>query len=173
MVKSVIVPAANIVSNMFQLLNRGVPLRSVLKGTPAKTAELNRYIKNRSREISLEADLRAAEGKKSLVDIRKIGIQLQSIQDAYRRMSIWPLIEAGEFSAISNGQVTQEDLALADGKWTNWVERKVAELPDGLRTAATLRSGHQGHGPFRVWLVRCSTETSSPKRCFMTTWTIQ
>ena len=51
-------------------------------------------------------------------------------------MSIWPLIEAGEFSAISNGQVTAEDLALADGKWTNFVERKVAELPPGFRTAA-------------------------------------
>ena len=51
-------------------------------------------------------------------------------------MSIWPLIQAGEFSAISNGQVTAEDLALADGKWTNFVERKIASLPDGIRTPA-------------------------------------
>ena len=51
-------------------------------------------------------------------------------------MSIWPLIEAGEFSAISNGQVTAEDLALADGKWSNFVEKKINELPDGLRTPA-------------------------------------
>jgi hypothetical protein len=135
-VKSVIVPAANMVSNMFQLLNRGVPLRSVIKGVGAKTVEINFYIKARHREIGLEADLRAAKGKKDLVAIRKLENQIQSLHDSYRRLSIWPLIEAGEFSAISNGQVTAEDLALADGKWTGWLERKVAELPDAFRTPA-------------------------------------
>ena len=54
-VKSVIVPAANMVSNMFQLMNRGVPLRHVLKGVPAKTAEINAYIKRRAKEVDLEA----------------------------------------------------------------------------------------------------------------------
>jgi hypothetical protein len=62
-VKSVIVPAANMVSNMFQLLNRGVPLRAIIRGVPAKTAEINAYIKRRHREIDLEADLRAAQGR--------------------------------------------------------------------------------------------------------------
>jgi len=133
-VKSVIVPAANMVSNMLQLLNRGVPLRHVLKGVPAKTAEINSYIQRRNREINLEADLRAAIGKNDLVEIRKIKNQLRSLTDSYKRMSIWPLIEAGEFSAISNGQVTEEDLAIADGKWTDWIERKVKDLPPGLRT---------------------------------------
>lgn len=135
-VKSVIVPVANVVSNMVQLLNRGVPVRHVLKGFRDKTAEINFYIKARNREIGLEADLRAATGSNDLVAMRKIGNQIQSLQDSYRRMSIWPLIEAGEFSAISSGQVTAEDLALADGKWTDFVERKVNELPDGLRTPA-------------------------------------
>lgn len=135
-VQSVIVPAANLISNMFQLLNRGVPLRHILKGVPAKTAEINHYIQNRSREVELEADLRAAQGRNELGKILRLKNELRSIQDGYKRMSIWPLIEAGEFSAISNGQVTAEDLALADGKWTNWVERKIAELPTGLSTIA-------------------------------------
>ncbi len=135
-VKSVIVPAANLVSNMIQLLNRGVPVRHILKGVPAKTAEINSYIKRRGREIDLEADLRAAKGRNDIVAIRKLENEIRSLQDSYRRMSIWPLIEAGEFSAISNGQVTAEDLALADGEWANWVERKVASLPDALRTPA-------------------------------------
>ena len=76
-VKSVIVPAANLVSNMFQLLNRGVPLRHILTGVPAKTAEINFYIKRRAREIDLEADLRAAEGKNDLVAMRKLKNELQ------------------------------------------------------------------------------------------------
>lgn len=135
-VKSVIVPVANMVSNMFQLLNRGVPLRSVLKGVGTKTVEINFYIKARNREIGLVADLRAAKGKNDLVAIRKLENQIQSLHDSYRRLSIWPLIEAGEFSAISSGQVTAEDLAIAEGKWTGWVERKVDGLPDPFRTPA-------------------------------------
>ena len=66
-VKSVVVPAANLVSNMFQLLNRGVPLKHIIRGVPRKTAEINSYIKRRAREIDLEADLRAAKGKGDLV----------------------------------------------------------------------------------------------------------
>lgn len=133
-VKSVVVPAANAISNMFQLVNRGVPVKAVIRGFGKKSAEINFYIKSRKREIDLEAELRAAEGKGDLTAIRKLGNQLQSLKDSYKRLTIWPLIEAGEFSAISNGNVTAEDLALADGKWTNFVERKVAALPDGIRT---------------------------------------
>jgi hypothetical protein len=135
-VKSVIVPTANIVSNMFQLLNHGVPLKHVLRGVPRKTAEINHYVKGRAREVDLEADLRAAEGKGDIITRRKVQAELQSLQDSFKRLSIWPLIQEGEFSAISNGHVTAEDLALADGKWTNFIEQKVASLPNGLRTPA-------------------------------------
>jgi hypothetical protein len=133
-VKSVVVPVANIVSNMFQLMNRSVPIRHILKGVPAKTAEINSYIQRQTKKIDLEADLRAAQGGNDLVSICRLQNEIRSITDSYKRMSIWPLIEAGEFSAISNGQVTAEDLAIADGKWTNWLERKVASLPDAIRT---------------------------------------
>ena len=87
----------------------------------AKTAEINSYVKKRKREIDLEADLRAARGKKDDSAVLRIESQLQSIKDSYTRMSIWPLIEAGEFSAISSGQVTAEDLALSDGRWSNFL----------------------------------------------------
>jgi hypothetical protein len=52
-------------------------------------------------------------------------------------LSIWPLIEAGEFNAISNGEVTVEDMALAEGKWSNFVAKMINKIPDnGLRTTA-------------------------------------
>lgn len=51
-------------------------------------------------------------------------------------MSIWPLIEAGEFSAISSGQVTAEDLALSDGRWSNFLEKKINSLDGPLREVA-------------------------------------
>lgn len=81
-VKSVIVPVANLVSNMFQLMNRGVPLRAILKGAGAKTAELNSYIKRRDQEVELEAELRAASGKTWFLDVQpatSCGIRMLSI----------------------------------------------------------------------------------------------
>ena len=158
-VKSVMVPVANMVANMGQLLNRGVPLRHVLKGIVAKTAETNDYIKRRSKEIALEAELRAAKARQDIVKMRKLDNEIRSIQDSYKRMSIWPVIEAGEFSAISNGKVNADfahfatamygefsaisngkvnthDLAIADGQWTDWVEGELQKLPRGFQTAA-------------------------------------
>lgn len=135
-VKSVIVPVANMVANMGQLLNRGVPVRQVIKGIGAKTAETNDYIKRRHKEIGLEAELRAATARQDIVKMRKLQNEIRSIQDSYKRMSIWPLIEAGAFSAISHGKVTTMDLNIADGRWTDWVEGKLRQLPPGFQTAA-------------------------------------
>jgi len=131
-VKSVVVPVSNVLSNAYQLASRGVPVRNILKGFGSKTTEINQYIKNRDRQIELEADLRAVDG--DLVKTRKIQTELQSIQDSNRRMSIWALIEAGEFSSISDGGVTQEDLALSEGKFVDLMERAVSKLPAGVKT---------------------------------------
>jgi hypothetical protein len=135
-VKSVIVPAANMMSNMFQLLSRGVPVKAIIHGMGAKTAEISKYVKRRAQEVDLEADLRAAEAKNDTGLALKLSNQIQSIRDSYRRMSIWPLIEAGEFSAISQGQVTAEDLAISDGTFMDWVEAKANGLKEPLRTPA-------------------------------------
>lgn len=131
-VKSVIVPVANLVSNIFQLaVLRGVPLRDILTKLPKKTDEINRYIKWREKEIALGADLHVAKGRNNSVQIRKIETQLQSIQDAYKRMSIWPLIQAGEFNAISDTGVSREDMALANGRWASFIDGLADKLPDG------------------------------------------
>lgn len=136
-VKSVIVPAANLISNMVQLANRGVPLRAIFQGMGAKTVEINSYIQGRAREIRLEVELAAARDRKANQQIQKLENELTSLRDGYRRMSIWPLIEGGQFSSISNGHVTAEDLALADGRWGNYIDKLVAKVPEGVtRTAA-------------------------------------
>ena len=128
-VKSVIVPLANTVSNLYQLMHRGVPLRHMVKAFPAKTAEVNDYVRRRAKEVELDADLKAAQGRNDTVAIRKLTNQIQTIQDSYRRMSIWPLIEAGEFSAITEGGVSNDDLKLS-----TWIDRATKHLPDGLQT---------------------------------------
>jgi len=47
-------------------------LSVVLKGIVAKTAETNDYIKRRSKEIALEAELRAAKARQDIVKMRKL-----------------------------------------------------------------------------------------------------
>jgi hypothetical protein len=44
-----------------------------------------------------------------------------------------PLIEAGEFSTIADGQVGA-DAATQDGKWTEWMQSEMEKIPQRLGT---------------------------------------
>jgi hypothetical protein len=50
--------------------------------------------------------------------------QIQAIKDGHKRLSIWPLIEAGEFSTISDIGNNSEDIDLFSGNTENWLEIK-------------------------------------------------
>jgi len=133
-VKSMFVPAANLTWNVFQLASRGVPLGSIGKGIPRKVAEVNDYLKRREREIDAEAELKAAGA-----DVRKtrtLEAELQSLRDSYKRLSIWPLIEAGEFTSISDGILSQDDLKLSEGRLSEYIEGLADKLPPAARTMA-------------------------------------
>lgn len=132
-VKSVIVPATNFVANIYQLVSRGVPMLSIAKGLPAKLAEIDSYGKSRLRQIEAEAELRAATN--DAVQQRKLTVEIQAITDSHRRMSIWPLIQAGEFSSISDVGMHAEDLELTSGRLHSFIEKAVDKLPDSVRTA--------------------------------------
>jgi hypothetical protein len=110
-VKSVIVPVANFISTMYQLIGRGVPLAHITRNLPKKLAEIHTYTQGRAREIELDALIRADKGKGDITAERTHTAELRSITDAYKRMSIWPLIQAGEFTAISDAGISREDSA--------------------------------------------------------------
>jgi len=131
-VKSMIVPAANFVSNLYQLAGRGVPLGSMVRQFPRKTAEVNAYVKSKLRAIDAEAELRAAEGNTVLT--RKLQAEIQSIEDSHRRLSIWPLIEAGEFSSISDAGISRDEILLSEGRLHAYMERLVSKLPGAAQT---------------------------------------
>ncbi|MFR7882291.1 MAG: hypothetical protein ACLU5J_13070 [Christensenellales bacterium] len=48
-VKSIVVPAINAISNVIQLMIAGVPLTAIIKGIPQKTAELEHYFDTQKR----------------------------------------------------------------------------------------------------------------------------
>lgn len=67
-VKSVIVPVANIVSNMVQLLNRGVPIRHILKGFRDKTAQIN-FVTGLRESSACRASMQASSDKRTQQDV--------------------------------------------------------------------------------------------------------
>ena len=94
-VKSIVVPAANIVSNIHHLAFLvGVPIMDIVRGAPRKLAEIQSYTKNRVREIELEAELRAAEGSGKGDLANQIRAERRAIEDAGA-------------APISTGQVAQ------------------------------------------------------------------
>lgn len=131
-VKSVVVPLTNLIGNVYQLVSRGVPLASIVRGMPKKTAEVDAYAKSRIRQIEAEAELRAANG--NLLATRKLTAEIQSITDSHKRLSIWPLIQAGEFSSISDVGLTRAEVMLTEGRLQGYIEQLVDKLPKPLAT---------------------------------------
>ncbi len=130
-VKSVVVPAVNLISNVFQLVARGVPLNHIVKTMPKKTAEVEVYTRSLVRRIEAEAELRASTDPRTE---RKLKTEIQAINDSHKRMSIWPLIEAGEFTGISDAGMTRAEIQLTSGRMQAYLEQAASKLPGGLAT---------------------------------------
>lgn len=129
-VKSVIVPAFNLMSNISQLLMYGVPLRSIATLGTKKFVEITKYGENQQKGIRLQAQLRV---EKSEIGKAKIRAQIEALKAVDRKLSIWPLIERGEFSTITEG-LSDLDVNIKDGRFVDWIEAQVEKLPDGVRT---------------------------------------
>lgn len=131
-VKSVVVPMVNVISNVLQLSARGVPLKDITRGAGKKTAELEFYVKGRLRQIELEAEIRAESDP---LKSRKFTTELQSIKDANKMLTIWPLLEAGEFSSVSDAGITRSEIMLSTGRLQSYMENAVNKLPGPIATA--------------------------------------
>lgn len=128
--RSLLIPAVNIISNYLQLMGRGMGPLDAAKGMLRGLSAIDSYVKSMQEQVKLEAELWAAENqpaKKARIEAR-----LKAIQNAQKRMAIWPLIEAGEFSTIQDLGVEREDLNIAEGTVVGYIRRKVDELPPGI-----------------------------------------
>lgn len=132
-VKSVVIPMYNIMSNTLHLVSRGVPLHMIAKGSLRKVAEIQQYAKSQVRLVELEAEIRA---EKNELKRKQFEVERQAIKDSHTRLSIWPLIQAGEFSTIADVGMTADDLDVTSGKLTEWVENQISKMPQALQTAA-------------------------------------
>lgn len=135
-VKSVVVPAANILSNIVHLLSLGLSIPEIKDGFIKKAAEVDGYLKGRLERIRLEAELRGAEANRDISKASALKAQIQSITDNDRRLSIWPLIERGEFASISDAGVSHEEIELTEGRLSAYLEKLTEKLPPQMRTMA-------------------------------------
>lgn len=131
-VKSVMVPAINAISNVIQLMIAGVPLTAIIKGIPQKTAELEHYFDTQREIMKLQADIFATtdEYQKGLLEAR-----IETLRNSYQGMqTIRPLIEQGEMSTVADLGIKPDEVEISDGQLSQWFEEKLGELPEPLNT---------------------------------------
>jgi hypothetical protein len=132
-VRSLVVPFMNTQSNVFQLVNRGVGTRQIMRGYKEKFAEIEKLNQNLKKIMGLQARVRLAATDKNKVAILKQ--QIQVLEDENERFSVSPLVKEGAYKNISEG-ITDLDVSITDGKFGDWVESQLNRLPGGVKTVA-------------------------------------
>jgi hypothetical protein len=131
-VRSMVVIWENLLSNNLHLLTWGVGPVELVKAQRAKFIEINQYVKNQERILELNAELAANVDNASKA--RRITAELRVLDDANQKLSIRPLLEAGEFSTVSES-LTEADQAIREGKLSDFFEKAADKLPGGVQTA--------------------------------------
>lgn len=136
-VRSLTVMVDNLLSNLFQLVSRGVPLSTIIRETPRLLKQIETYNNYRVQKIKLQADLQALKGEGTLnqYKINAVQNQIRALEESVRNLEIMPLVRAGEYNTIADVGDTPADLQLSMGRWGDYIEDKVNQLPKSIRTA--------------------------------------
>lgn len=129
-VRGLVVMWQNYLSNALYLLSLGIPPQELLKNSRQKFLEIAKYTKNNEEIIKLNADLSSADTN---AKARSIKARIQMLTDENNSLSIAPLLEAGEFSTISES-LTEQDLEFSDGRFVSFLEKQAGKLPGFAET---------------------------------------
>jgi hypothetical protein len=132
-VRSMVVMAANLTSNALHLASLGINPVVIAQKMREKFIEVTEYTRNREKLTELETQLAAAFSDPAKQ--QRIITRMQALRDANARLSIAPLIEAGEFSTIAEN-LTEADLAIRDGKIADFMEKATNKLPSWAGSVA-------------------------------------
>jgi len=129
-IRSLVVMRDNIMGNNLHLMSWGIGPIQMAKGYRDKFLETNQYLKNQERILELNAELAANidDPRKS----RRINAELEVLADANSKLSIKPLLDAGEFSTVSES-LTEADLSIRDGKFGDFLEWATDRLPEPVQ----------------------------------------
>ena len=130
-VKSTVVPMINIVSNLLQLKTYGLGIDD-FKEIPSIISQIETYLKNQLEIIDLETQLKSAVNDPYRRNM--LQAQLDAKQNAQKALTdIYPLIQQGEFSTIADVGLTTDELDLASGRITEYLDKAVNKLPGAVK----------------------------------------
>lgn len=132
-VRSLIVPAANIMSNIGQLKANGVPIGTIAKAIPKYIVETNNYTKSEARIVEIDVEL-AAEPSNTF-RAKRLQAEKDSLIAQQKKLSIYPLIEAGEFNTIADLGITTEDGDITSGKMEGYFTKLIENAPAPVKEA--------------------------------------
>ena len=138
-VRSGVVPAMNIMSNMVSLAMRGVSLPKIATMTPRIVKELEYYNHSRQRQIKLQIELNAERGKDrpNKRRIEALETKLREEQALVDRLAYSKdLLKAGEYNTIADIGDTNDDILLTTGKFGEYLEKQINRLPDAAKEIA-------------------------------------
>lgn len=126
----------NLLGNIVSLSMRGVPITEIARLAPKIVKELENYNHSRQKQVILEMEINAEKGKDkpnerrlNMLENRLAQERAKIDQLTYSR----DLLKAGEYNTIADLGDLDDDVLLSTGKWGEYVEKKVDNLPDGLK----------------------------------------
>ena len=129
-VKSLVVALNNLASNQTQLLMvTGNPVWN-LRVQAQKHRELVAYLNYQQRIARLTAEGLASSDARTKA---KIDSEQAFLKREMRKLSIYPLIEAGELPSIAEGLSEIEEFSMV-GDFTAWMEKQMGKMPPAART---------------------------------------
>lgn len=134
-IKSVKVAYENALSNLYQLtIQRGISPDVIMKEMPKKVQELREYDRGVKQMFELDIMINKAQGARNFNQVRNLEARKKTLYDKFKRLSVWPLIEKGEYSAITEGGVSQDDLSIGNGRFADIIENALDKAPEGIKT---------------------------------------
>lgn len=131
-IRSVVVPVANMISNVLQLQLEGVPTLQIIKGLNSKFKEIRHYIENNDKILKLQF---LKKNENNPIKLKNIDARIELLKKSNRALTIWPLINAGELSTITDDLKLEND-SIMQGKWIENIQNKIVDnTPKALQNA--------------------------------------
>ena len=124
-VRSLVVPFDNIISNAIDLMICGVSPVTLAKETPKIIIQIEKYLKAQKQLVHIEALLQSKQANRRELEAKKAAIE----ETISKLTDILPLIKAGEFSTVADLNQGDEDSSYASGNYFQLIEKLANKTP--------------------------------------------
>ena len=124
-VRSLVVPFDNIISNAIDLMICGVSPVVLAKETPKIIIQIEKYLKAQKQLVHIETLLQSKQANRRELEAKKASIE----ETISKLTDILPLIKAGEFSTVADLNQGDEDASYAAGNYFQMIEKLADKTP--------------------------------------------